>query len=51
MTPIEYAGFLKGQVFKYLWRYPLKGNPVQDLNKARFYLDRLIRCVEKEAAS
>ena len=49
MTPIEYAGFLKGQVFKYLWRYRLKGNPVQDLSKARFYLDRLIRCTEVAA--
>lgn len=47
MTPIEYAGFLKGQVFKYLWRYRLKGNPVQDLEKARFYLDRLIAETEE----
>jgi len=48
MTPIEYAGFLKGQVFKYIWRYRLKGKPVQDLKKARFYLDRLIQLTEKE---
>lgn len=48
MTPIEYAGFLKGQVLKYAWRYRLKGKPVQDLKKARFYLDRLIQLTEKE---
>lgn len=48
MTPIEYAGFLKGQVFKYIWRYRLKGKPVEDLKKARFYLDRLIQITEKE---
>lgn len=48
MTPIEYAGFLKGQVLKYAWRYRLKGKPVQDLKKARFYLDRLIQETEKE---
>lgn len=48
MTPIEYAGFLKGQVFKYIWRYRLKGKPVQDLKKARFYLDRLIQITERE---
>jgi hypothetical protein len=48
MSPIEYAGFLKGQVFKYIWRYRLKGKPVQDLKKARFYLDRLIQITEKE---
>lgn len=48
MTPIEYAGFLKGQVFKYIWRYRLKGKPLEDLKKARFYLDRLIQSVENE---
>lgn len=33
--------FLTGQAIKYLWRWPLK-NGVEDLEKARFYLDRLI---------
>lgn len=51
MTPIEYAGFLKGQVLKYVWRYRLKGKPVEDLKKARFYLDRLIQSAEKEEVS
>lgn len=50
MTPDEYAGFLKGQVVKYIWRYRLKGKPVEDLKKARNYLDRLIQITEKEAA-
>lgn len=49
MTPTEYAGFLKGQVLKYVWRYRLKGKPAEDLKKARFYLDRLIQITEKEA--
>lgn len=48
MTPIEYAGFLKGQILKYVWRYRLKGKLTQDLKKARFYLDRLIQETEKE---
>ena len=34
---------LSWQVVKYVWRHPFKGNPVQDLKKARFYLDRLIK--------
>lgn len=51
MTPIEYAGFLKGQVFKYIWRYRLKGKPVEDLKKARYYLDRLIQITEREEAT
>lgn len=49
-TPTEYAGFLKGQVLKYVWRYRLKGKPAEDLKKARFYLDRLIQITEKEAS-
>lgn len=48
MTPIEYAGFLKGQVFKYIWRYRLKGKPAEDLKKARYYLDRLIQITERK---
>lgn len=48
MPPTEYAGFLKGQVFKYIWRYRLKGKPVEDLKKARYYLDRLIQITERE---
>ena len=49
MTAPEYEGFLKGQVIKYVWRYRLKGKPVEDLKKAAFYLDRLIQAAEKEA--
>lgn len=33
--------FLTGQVLKYMWRWPLK-NGKEDLEKARFYLNRLI---------
>lgn len=34
-------GFLTGQVIKYVWRWKLK-NGVQDLEKAKWYLERLI---------
>ena len=37
-----YAGFLMGNIVKYLSRYPFKGNPEQDLKKADWYLQRLI---------
>lgn len=43
-----YWHFLSGQVLKYLWRWPLKDRPLQDLKKARWYLDRLIDDVEKQ---
>lgn len=38
----EYAGFLKGNILKYIHRYENK-NGVEDLNKAKWYLDELIR--------
>ena len=37
----EYAGFLRGNVIKYLARYKEKGG-VQDLEKAQQYLEWLI---------
>ena len=33
---------LAWQTVKYIWRSPLKENQLQDLKKARWYLDRLI---------
>ena len=36
------------QVVKYIWRHPFKGKPLEDLKKARFYLDRLIRSYEEQ---
>ena len=33
--------------FKYLWRWPYK-NGLEDLKKARWYLDRLIKKIEEE---
>ena len=41
-TPEEYCGYLKGNVLKYLARYRHKGTPLEDLKKARVYLDWLI---------
>ena len=46
MGPEAYAGYLKGNIMKYMWRYERKGKPVEDLKKARWYLDRLIQKVE-----
>lgn len=40
--------YLAGNICKYISRYRHKGNPLQDLRKARFYLDRLIERVERE---
>lgn len=37
-----FEGYLAGNVLKYLWRWKSK-NGIEDLMKARWYLDRLIR--------
>ena len=47
MTTDALAGYLKGNVQKYLWRYEKKVNPVEDLKKARWYLDYLINEMEQ----
>lgn len=41
-SPNVEAGFLQGQVLKYLLRIWLKDNPLEDAKKARWYLNRLI---------
>lgn len=38
----EHMNFCLGNVIKYLWRADGKGVPIQDLKKARWYLDREI---------
>ena len=45
-----FRGFLKGNVMKYVFRYEQK-NGVEDLKKARWYLERLIGEVEKEGGN
>ena len=42
----EYVGFLRGNVFKYQWRYKEK-NGVEDLRKAQWYMSKLIECSAK----
>jgi hypothetical protein len=37
-----FLGYLRGNAIKYLWRYDKK-NGIEDLKKARWYLDRLIK--------
>ena len=49
MSNLAYCGYLKGNVLKYLWRFNLKNNPVEDLKKANWYLSRLIKELEDNA--
>jgi len=36
----EHHGFCIGNAIKYLWRAGLKGSAIEDLEKARWYIDR-----------
>jgi len=45
--PVKYItshglGFLEGNIIKYITRYRLKGNAVEDLSKAKLYIDMLL---------
>ncbi|MDB4277817.1 DUF3310 domain-containing protein [Gammaproteobacteria bacterium] len=43
MSSEAYAGYLKGNCMKYLWRYDYKGKPIEDLEKAQWYLAKLLK--------
>lgn len=44
MTHRAFMGYCKGNVIKYLWRYENKNNPLEDLKKARWYIEKMIDC-------
>ena len=46
LTVDEFKGAMKFNVGKYLDRSPYKGSELEDLGKARFYLDALIEVLE-----
>ena len=48
LTPEQNIGYLYGNVLKYMWRWPEK-NGIEDLRKAKHYLEWLIEEVGKNA--
>ena len=42
----EHMGFCLGNAVKYIWRAGMKGDAIEDLQKARFYIDREIKRLE-----
>lgn len=51
LPPEQYKGFLRGNALKYLCRVGKKDETVQELKKARFYLDKYIEFEEKNEKS
>lgn len=39
---VEHMNFCLGNAVKYIWRADLKGNDIEDLEKAQFYINREI---------
>jgi len=37
--------YLQGNIMKYLWRFDYKGKPIEDLQKAQWYLNTLLEDV------
>ena len=49
MSAEAFKGALKANVIKYVWRYETKGK-LESLQKAQWYLNRLIATIEAEEA-
>lgn len=47
VIPDPHQSYCWQTVFKYIWRWPYK-NGLEDLKKARWYLDRLIESLEAQ---
>lgn len=44
----EHMGFNLGNAMKYIWRADLKGNQIEDLEKALWYINREIQRIKHE---
>jgi hypothetical protein len=44
---VEHMNFNLGNAVKYIWRAGEKGNVIEDLQKARWYLDRELQRLSK----
>ena len=43
--------YLQGNIMKYMWRFDYKGKPLEDVQKAKWYINALEKAVEKSNAS
>lgn len=48
MSPERFKGYLEGCVLKYMMRWDKKGTPLQDAQKAQWYLNKLIETIKEE---
>jgi len=43
--------YLQGNIMKYLWRFDYKGKPLEDVQKAKWYIHALEKAIEDSDAS
>jgi len=48
LTEEQFIGFLRGNAFKYQWRCEKKGSPKKDLEKAQWFLNKLMEVIHTE---
>jgi|TARA_B100001059_G_scaffold134559_1_gene134867 hypothetical protein len=48
LTLDQFIGYCHGNMIKYQHRYMYKGNPVQDMEKAEWYLNKMLEAMEEK---
>ena len=51
MTKDEFLGYLKGNVLKYIIRYKHKGKAGEDLDKGKWYLEKLRNKINEQSSN
>ena len=47
LTPEEFKGYCHGNLIKYQHRHGYKGNPVEDMEKAEWYLRKMLEAMKE----
>tara|TARA_R100000234_G_scaffold20269_1_gene11383 strand:+ start:49 stop:327 length:279 start_codon:yes stop_codon:yes gene_type:complete len=47
LTKVEFKGFCHGNLLKYQHRHRDKGNPIEDMEKAKWYLEKMIETMKE----
>jgi hypothetical protein len=47
LTPEQFKGYCHGNVIKYQHRHGYKGNPVEDMEKAEWYLEKMLETMRE----
>ena len=47
LTPEQFKGYCHGNVIKYQHRHGYKGNPIEDMEKAEWYLEKMLETMRE----